>query len=389
MKKYLLTVLVFVLLAILFIALRFKGALPAVLPPSPPRTNTETGNTPVKNDLGLKLAEGFSIDIYAQDLGAPRDLLFDQNNTLLASISSRGQIVALPDKDADGRADKTITILENLKRPHGLAFFDNNLYVAQETQVARYIWDSQNFVAKLDKSLFNLPAGGRHFTRTIAFRDDGTMYVSLGSTCDVCYENHPYLAAIIVSDKNGKLPEVFAKGLRNSVFITVNRQTQKLWATEMGRDFLGDRRPPDEINIIEKDKDYGWPNCFGDKIPDTNFSQSADQRPCQNTQTPAYQICAHCAPLGLTFITSAKFPQNWQGDLLVSYHGSWNSSIPVGYKVVRLNVEGEKVAGEEDFLSDFLQGNQTKGRPVDLAFSQNGDLFISDDKAGVIYRIYK
>lgn len=359
------------------------------MPPLPPHTSTQTGNTAVKNDLGLKLAEGFSIDIYAQNLGSPRDLVFDQNGTLLASIPSRGEIVALPDKDADGKADKTITVLENLKRPHGLAFFDHNLYVAQETQVVRYIWDPQNFVAKLDKSLFNLPAGGRHFTRTIAFSDDGTMYVSLGSTCDVCFEKHPFLAAIIVSGKDGKPPEVFAKGLRNSVFITVNRQTQKLWATEMGRDFLGDRRPPDEINIVEKDKDYGWPNCFGDKIPDTSFSQSADQQSCQNTQAPAYQICAHCAPLGLTFITSAKFPQKWQGDLLVAYHGSWNSSVPVGYKVVKLDVEGEKVVGEENFLSGFLEGNQTKGRPVDLAFSSNGDLFISDDKAGVIYRIYK
>ena len=389
MKKYLLLITLIIFLVALLIASRFKGALPTILPITSPQIEKDSKDNQVKNDLGLKLADGFSIDIFAQNLSAPRDLVFDSGGTLLTSIPSKGKVVALPDTDGDGKADKVIEIVTNMNRPHGLAFFEDRLYIVEETQVSSYHYDIQNLTASPDRVLFDLPKGGRHVTRTIAFKDNGAMFISIGSTCDVCFEKHPLLATIIFSDKDGKTPQVFAKGLRNSVFITVDPNTQKLWATEMGRDFLGDNEPSDEINIIEKDKDYGWPNCFGNKIADTRFNKSANQKTCENTQPPTYEICAHCAPLGLTFIQSAKFPKGWQDDLLVAYHGSWNSSNPVGYKVVRLNVEGEKIIDEVDFLSDFLKGNQTQGRPVDLVFDKNGNLFISDDKAGLIYRIYK
>ncbi len=388
MKKYLLLSLLILAAVAFLIYFKFKGALPAVLPPSLP-TQSAQNNPQIKNDLGLNIPPGFSIDIFAKGLDNPRDLVFDDNGTLLASIPSKGKIVALPNKDKDGKADKIVDVLTNLNRPHGLAFFQGKLFVAQETQLARYNWDWQNLQANLDKPLFTLPKGGRHFTRTIAFKTDGTMYVSIGSSCDVCKEADPFLASIIKSDKDGASPQLFAKGLRNSVFIAVNNQSQKLWGTEMGRDFLGDNLPPDEINTLEDGKDYGWPNCYGNKTADTKFNPSATDQNCQNTQPPLYALCAHCAPLGLAFIKSDKFPKDWQGDLLVSLHGSWNSTKPVGYKIIKLHVENEKITGEEDFITGFLKGNQTIGRPVDLAFGPSGDLFISDDKAGVIYRVWR
>lgn len=220
----------------------------------------------------------------------------------------------------------------------------------------------------------------------------GKMYVSVASTCNVCNETSTFSATVIVSDNDGKNPIIFAKGLRNAAFITINPATQELWATEMGRDYLGDNLPPDEIDIIRDGKDYGWPYCFGDKIHDDDFDP-ANNHSCDNTESPIYQIPAHSAPLGLAFINSPQFPSSWQGDLLVAYHGSWNRSTPIGYKVVHLKVSGNSITQSEDFLTGFLSDqavngpDQALGRPVGLIFDELGNLYLSDDKAGKVYII--
>ena len=383
MKKIILAIASITVAALVYLVFQFRGAAPAILPPKLSSLGTAPITTSTKNELGLKIPEGFSIDIFAKDLDGPRDLVFDDTGNLLASIPSKGRIVAISNQG------EVTEILANLTRPHGLALYGTKLYVAQETKVSRYNWNPQDLSATLDKMLFSLPAGGRHFTRSIAFKNDGTMFISIGSTCDVCKEKDPFSAAVIVSDKDSASPRIFARGLRNTVFITVNGDTQKLWGTEMGRDFLGDNLPPDEINIIEDSKDYGWPSCFGDRTVDLKFDPDASQDACRNTQPPLYKLCAHCAPLGLAFINSKQFPEGWQGDLLVAFHGSWNSSKPVGYKVVKLKVKGDNIIGEEDFISGFLKGAQTIGRPAGLAFGPDGSLYISDDKAGVIYRLWR
>lgn len=355
-------------------------------------TSTPAGNITSAN-LPLTLPPGYILGIFAQNLGGVRDLEFSPGGTLLASITSSGKVVGLPDKNGDGRVDQAKEILTGLNKPHGLSFFGGKLFVAQESNVSRYNWNEQNLTATLDKKLFDLPRGGRHFTRTIAFNKMGQMFVSVGSTCDVCFEKQPFLAAVIVSDSEGAKPRLFAKGLRNSVFIAINPKTGELWGTEMGRDYLGDNLPPDEINIIRDGnpstgsgpRDYGWPNCYGDKTPDTSFNPSASKNTCENTELPIYKIQAHSAPLGLTFINSSQFPTDWQGDLLVSYHGSWNRSVPDGYKVVHMKVSGNQILSEEDFISGFIQGSQVIGRPVDLTYDVMGNLYISDDKNGTVY----
>jgi len=344
-------------------------------------------------DIDLKLDKEFQIGVFAKDLGKVRDIVFSPGGVLIASVPESGKIIMLPDRNKDGIADEVNTIASRLERPHGVAFFNNYLYIAEETRVSRYYWTDQKLiggVARLEKKLFNLPKGGNHTSRTITFDKSGTMYVSIGSSCDVCIEKHPFLASVIISDFEGKTPQIYAKGLRNSPFITINPDTQELWGTEMGRDFLGDNLPPDEINIIQNNKNYGWPLCYGEKVHDTKFDKNIyTDDPCYNTIPPIFQIPAHSAPLGLQFIKSDKFPKSWQGDLLVSYHGSWNRSSPIGYKVVRLDVEGNKIVKEEDFLTGFLQNGGAAGRPVDLEFNNNGDLFLSDDKSGSIYIISK
>ena len=350
---------------------RIGDIRPAILPPAERSTSSEPQkNVEIQQNFPIDISNDPGVSIFAKDLGAPRDLEFSPGGTLLVSIPSQGKIVSLPDVK---------NIITGLSKPHGLAFFEGKLFVAEEQKVVRYSWDEENLEAIKEKELFKLPKGGNHVTRTIAFDKSGKMFVSIGSTCDVCFEKNPLNGAVIVSDSDGKNPKLYAKGLRNSVFITVNLSTDELWGTEMGRDFLGDNLPPDEINIIREGGDYGWPTCFGNKVFDTKFDdQPQKERPCEATKAPVYEIAAHSAPLGLAF---------YENHLYVAYHGSWNRSTPIGYKVVRFDVSENSISNEQDFITGFLEGSKTIGRPVDIAFDKEGTMFLSDDKAGVVYKV--
>ena len=230
--------------------------------------------------------------------------------------------------------------------------------------------------------------------------------MSVGSSCDVCEENTWKRAAILESDPEGSYTAEFAGGLRNSVFFTFHPVTKEIWATEMGRDNLGDNLPPDEINIVRVAgpeqkfgaRRYGWPFCYGNKVQDKKFNPDKWERidvtnDCSQTESPVIEIPAHSAPLGLAFIPSNKgWPKEWAGDLLVAFHGSWNSSVPVGYKVVRydLDVNGNVLSKDPvDFITGWLSADKKNvyGRPVDLKFGPDGALYVSDDATGVIYRM--
>lgn len=340
-----------------------------------------------KQEGNFTLPETQTISVFAKGLGAPRDLVFSPEGTLFASIPGRGQVVAIFDENKDGVSDQTKIVVTDLTNPHGLYFFDNQLFVASEEKVVSYTWNKTGKNLFPKQTVLVLPPGGRHSTRTLEMINN-EFYISLGSSCDTCFEKNSFLASVIKTSLNGTDTVVFSEGLRNSVFIKRRPGTEELWATEMGRDFLGDDLPPDEINILKPNTNYGWPVCYGNKIYDLKFGQLSPSF-CNSTEPPVFEIQAHSAPLGLNFIESNIFPETWQGDLLVAYHGSWNRSSPVGYKVVRLDLEGDKVVAEYDYLTGFITGSQAIGRPVDLEFSPNGDLYLSDDKAGVIYRITK
>ncbi len=386
----------------LFVINRCLGDIrPALLPPPqditdiiekqymrPPAVAPEAQNTTAPSPL--QLPPGFRIAIFARQLGAPRDLELSPGGTLLVSLPGAGKVLALPDINGDGKADDHRVILQGLTIPHGLAFYRGKLFVAEETQVVRYTWQEATLTATRDRVLFQLPPGGRHVSRSLVFNKSGQLFVAVGSTCDVCFEEHPWLGAVITSDSEGNNPRLYAKGLRNSVFLAVNPRTDEVWAGDMGRDLLGDDLPPEEINIIGEGKNYGWPICYGDKIHDTVFDKNTYlHNPCASTEAPIFIYQPHAAPLGLTFITSRQFPQSWQGDLLVAFHGSWNRSKPVGFKVTRFSLQGNAITGAEDFLTGFLQESRALGRPVDVLFDKQGRLYVSDDKAGAVYRIVK
>lgn len=218
-----------------------------------------------------------------------------------------------------------------------------------------------------------------------------SLLVSVGSSCNVCLENDQNRAKILEITKDTGEVEIFATGLRNAVFIAFHPTTKAIWATEMGRDLLGDNLPPDEINIIRKETNYGWPICYGKNIHDTAFDKNTYIRnPCMEPfETPSHiDIPAHSAPLGLAFIPDS-WPTEYHNDLLVAYHGSWNRSVPTGYKIVRmkLNVNG-MYESTTDFITGWLDTDQKAlGRPVDILFDASGIAYISDDKAGVVYKL--
>ncbi len=325
----------------------------------------------------------FQMDIFAQDLQTPRVLLFDDNSNLLVSAMGEGKVYAIK---PDGNK---VVLAQNLTNPHGLAIKEGYLYIAETKGVSRYQYDINNLKLGAEEHLFDLPVGGGHFTRTIKFGPNGYLYVSVGSSCNVCNENDERRATVLKYNPKDWSYEVWAKGLRNTVFFTLNPKTQQFWGNDMGRDLLGDNVPPDELNILQSGN-YGWPICYGDKIHDSNFDKNVYIRdPCSDTIAPIYGYPAHNAPLGLTFIDSQMFPADWQGDLLVSLHGSWNRTVPDGYKVVHLKINGDQVVSSEDFITGFLTNSGAIGRPVDLVFGPDQSLYLSDDKAGVIYKIYK
>ena len=378
-----------------------RGIGPVIKPPPVPIAQES-------KSLGfpLKLPSGFSISVFSSTLGAPRVLAFDPSGTLLVSIPSQGKVVALPDRNSDGSADGTITVIEGLNKPHGLAFqpTTKKLYIAETDQVAVYDYDQGALRASNKKKIVDLSGGGNHFSRTIGFGPDGKLYIAVGSSCNVCIEADQRRATILVADVTGRDPvtKVFASGLRNSVFFTWHPVTKDMWATDMGRDLIGDDIPPDEINIVKEDSFYGWPYCYGKNVQDKTFTQMGSglratqglppTEICQNATPSHIDLQAHSAPLGLAFVLSS-WPAEYRDDLLIAYHGSWNRSTPTGYKVVRMKLDAQgNYEGTDDFITGLLPqfgaSDGALGRPVDLLFDSQGNLYISDDKAGIIYKVH-
>ncbi len=341
----------------------------------------------------LKAPPGFRISVFAEEIDGARMMIFSPGGSLLVSQSGEGKVVALPDPKHSGKAGRTVTVLDGLNEPHGLAFYEGKLYVAENDKICRYDWDEANLRPSNPKRLADQPPGGVHSTRTLLFHG-GKMYVSAGSSCNVCIEKDPRRAAVMEFNPDGSGQKLFAKGLRNAVGLAVNPKTDTVWATVNGRDWLGDDLPPEVLVDLGKDGgDFGWPYCYGDRVPDPNFTKPGDDR-CKNVAQPKVQMQAHSAPLGLAFYEGSEFPAAYQNNLFVAFHGSWNRSVPTGYKVVRVRLDdkGQPQDDAEDFITGWLAPGETKrgrwmGRPVGIIFGGDGAMYLSDDAGGVIYRI--
>ena len=345
--------------------------------------------------IQLKSPPGFHISVFAEDVDSARMLVFSPGGVLLVSELGEGKVVALPDSKHAGKAERIVTVLDGLNEPHGLAFYEGKLYVAENDKLRRYDWDERNLRASNPVKLADLPGGGGHSTRSIVFHN-GKMYVSAGSSCNVCIEKDARRAAVMEFNPDGSGQKIFAKGLRNAVGIAVNPKTDTVWVTVNGRDMLGDDVPPETIYDLGKEGgDAGWPYCYGDRVPDTKFAESAaDPSRCKSVLEPKVQMQAHSAPLGLAFYEGSNFPAEYRNNLFAAFHGSWNRSVPTGYKIVRVTLDdkGQPQGGAQDFITGWLAPGETKrgrwmGRPVGIAFDNDGAMYVSDDAGGVIYRI--
>jgi glucose/arabinose dehydrogenase len=336
----------------------------------------------------LTVPPGFAIDVFADRVGSVRFMALDPAGTLLVSEPSRGRVLALPDKNGTGRADGVQTVVDGLDQPHGLAFKDGALYVAENARVLRFRYDPATIKAAQQTVVVpSLPAGGGHWTRTVVFGPDGHLYVSVGSSCNVCRESDKRRAAILRYNADGSGETLFATGLRNAVGLAFHPATGVLWATVNERDWRGDDVPPDYVTEVKAGSVHGWPDCMvvgGKPIPDDRFARGAR---CEGVTPPTVEIPAHSAPIGITFYTGTQFPAQYRGSAFVAYRGSWNRTIPTGYKIVHLRFRDGRPAGVEDFVTGWLEGSSAWGRPVDVIVGRDGALYVSDQGAGRIYRV--
>ena len=336
----------------------------------------------------IRLPPGFAIEFFARDLGFPRFMALDPRGTLLVSVPRAGRVIALPDENRDGRADAVVPVVEGLELPHGLAFLDGQLYVAETGRVLRFDYDpaTRRVGGPPTVVVPDLPARGSHWTRTIAIGPDRRLYVSVGSSCNSCEERDPRRAAIYRYDADGRAGAPFATGLRNAVGIAFRPGAAELWATVNGRDWLGDDRPAEYVTRVEEGGFYGWPYCHWTSAGPAPDPDLVGGDHCRAARRPSFLYQAHTAPLGLAFYTGAQYPPEYRGDLFVALHGSWNRAVPAGYKVIRVRVGGPAPVAE-DFATGWLVGGRSWGRPVDLAVAPDGALFLSDDSLGAVYRI--
>ncbi len=333
----------------------------------------------------LNAPDGFKVSAYATGLKNPRLMAVAPNGDLFVSDQGAGRVYVLPDRNKDGVADSKQVFAEGLNAPHGLAFQGGYLYVANTDAVVRFAYKPGDLKATAGPvKLLDLPTGGGHSTRTVVFGPDGKMYVSAGSSCNVCEESDPKRAAVWQYDADGKNGRLFASGLRNAVGLAWMGDT--LYASNNGRDNLGDNIPPESFYRLSAGSNYGWPYCYtlnGVQTYDRDFGRK-DASVCKSATAAFATVTAHSAPLGINFYTARTFPTQYHSMLFAALHGSWNRSERSGNKVVMIDPKTGKVS---DFLTGFLDGQTSLGRPAGIANAADGSLMVTDDQNGTVYRI--
>lgn len=355
---------------------------------SPPPTITPIPTRIVPPTEPIALPPGFGISLFAQGLSNPRMMTVGPDGQLYVAERGAGRILRLPDRDQDGVADTIEVVADELRAPSSIAFYrDGSLYVGETTRVLRLTAPDDKGVFQTREVIVDgLPEGG-HNTRTVLFSPDWAyLFVSVGSSCNVCVETDVRRSTIMRYNPDGSGEEVYAQGIRNAVGIVFRPGTDELWATNNGRDGMGDDVPPDTIELVRQGADAGWPRCHAGRIIDPAFGKPGA---CDGVAAPAVELQAHSAPLGLTFYTGEQFPESYRGHLFVAFHGSWNRSVPTGYKVIGIPMENGTPGPVYDFATGWLRPNDTRwGRPVDVQTGTDGSLFVSDDGEGRIYRIF-
>ncbi|MCS3903297.1 glucose/arabinose dehydrogenase [Methylohalomonas lacus] len=348
-----------------------------------------TATADVDDNLSkLNLPDGFNIEVYAEVPSARQMALGQSTGTVF--VGTRGEkVYAVVDKNKDRKADKVVTIMDDLKVGNGVAMYQGNLYVAEQHRIARYSAPGFDlnlpFSEMRDVIYEDLPDKSHHGWRYIDFGPDGKLYVTVGAPCNIC-EVSGIEATIIRMNPDGSDAEIYAHGIRNSVGIDFHPETGVLYFTDNNTDMMGDDRPPGEFNAApEKGMHFGFPYYAGGRDRHEDWK---DKEPPQEVTFPEVEFQAHTANLGFKFYTGDMFPADYQGDAIVTQHGSWNRTEPVGYKLMRVTFDdNNEVSGKEVFIDGWLQDGEAWGRPTDVLQLPDGSLLVSDDYNGVIYRI--
>jgi len=337
----------------------------------------------------LKVAEGFSLKLVAKDLGYVRFLAITEQDDLVATIADRGQILLLQDRDQNGTTETQTVLIDGLNEPQGILFDGDWLYFSESGTVSRVAFDhsAASLAGEIQVVLQDLPYDLIHKAKAIGISPDRKLYVAVGSPCNVCEPEDPRYAAMLQSELDGSNPQIYARGLRNSVGFDWAPWSGDFYATVNARDLLGDNFPPDELNLVVENGFYGWPYVNGDNIPDPDFG---DKRPdlASSAIAPAFKFRPHNAPLGIRFVKAHRsLPPGFNRMALVALHGSWNRSVLDGYKVISLHWDNQGNIESRDFVSGFLADDGIMGRPVDIAQDRQGRFYITDDLGGQIYRV--
>jgi glucose/arabinose dehydrogenase len=338
----------------------------------------------------LRLPSGFAIEVVAAGLRAPRFMAFDQAGNLLVATTGDGGVYRYPAVDGTVQPAPTppqpLAQLGSLSEPSNVAFYQATdgtyLYVGETTQVARYPYTPSGPLGPRQIVIPDLPESG-HSTRTVTFGSDGMLYLGVGSSCNLCAETDPRRAAVSRYSPDGSNEERFATGMRNPVGLAFQPGSGLLWATVNERDNQGNEIPPDLVTVVRQGANYGWPGC---QPPDARPQQGGED--CSDVTPPTVGIQAHSAPLGLAFLTGTQFPETYRGDLFVAQHGSWNRRPPAEPKLLQIDLDDSRPLGARDFATGWQDPSGSRwGRPAGVVVAPDGSLIVSDDLAGLLYRI--
>jgi glucose/arabinose dehydrogenase len=393
-----------------------------------PFASESAGNGPkvaARPDTAMPaVAKGFKVSMFAGDTGKARLALRAPNGDIILAETGKGQLSILRSKDGD-KADSTSVFASGLSRPYGLALWPSGpnpkyLYVANVNSVVRFPYangelkakgEPETIVEKLSDST------GGHTTRTLAFsKDDKTLFVSVGSATNIAsgigkeppqplaqWEKEHGLggawaeeadrATVLAFDVDGKNRRNFANGLRNCVGMLVHPQTGDVFCSVNERDELGDNLPPDYVTRVKQGGFYGWPWYY---LGDHEDPRLKGIRPDLKGKVtiPDTLVQAHSAPLGMVVYQApagAKhaFPKEYEGDIFLALHGSWNRGIRTGYKVIRVMMKNGAPTGQyQDFMTGMvLSDRDVWGRPAAVTVAADGALLVVDDAGGVVWRV--
>ena len=347
---------------------------------------------------------GFRVDEFQPRLAHPRLIRTAPNGDLFVAESRAGRIRVLRAKDGAAKAEMNEVFASGLDRPFGIAFYPPGanprfVYVAETGRVVRFPYGNGDLHAsgKPEVIVSNIPSGGLlqgggHWTRDIAFSNDGKrMFVSVGShsnDAESGMSREERRADVLVFAPDGKGERIFASGIRNAVGIAMHPETGDLWGSVNERDDLGDDLVPDYVTRIKEGGFYGWPWFYiGQNQDPRHRGEHAELK--GKVLVPDVLIQSHSASLEMTFYGGNQFPAEYAGHAFAAEHGSWNRAKRTGYKVIRIPiVKGAPTGDYEDFLTGFVTPNgDVWGRPVGVAVARDGALFVSDDGGDVVWKV--